>query len=53
VDTWITNPRSVPQSLGATFHRAAPAATSIARAVAPALRSGSQFLRTPLLPPEY
>ena len=37
--------------LASTFHRSAAAATSISRAAAPALRSGSQCARTVVEPP--
>ena len=48
---WMTMPFSVRQSAGSVFHLSAAAATSIARAVAPALRIGSQCPRTEVDPP--
>ena len=47
----MTTPADVVQSFGATFHVCAAAATSIARAVAPVLRSGSAMWRMLVLPP--
>ena len=46
--TWLFSVRSVAAS---SFHCAAAAATSISRAAAPALRSGSQNPRIVALPP--
>jgi hypothetical protein len=48
---WITIPFPVVQEAGSTFHPAAAAETSISRAAAPALRSGSQDWRTEDDPP--
>ncbi len=48
---WVTTPFSVRQSAGFAFQAAAAAATSIARAVAPAVRSCCQAPRTLELPP--
>src|SRR2546427_5508224 len=51
VGTWITAPRSARHVARSTFHVCAAAVTSMSRAVAPALRSGSHELRIALLPP--
>ncbi len=48
---WTTEPFSARQDPGSTPHRAAAAPTSISRAAAPALRSGSQDCRTLDEPP--
>ena len=45
---WVTLPFAALQLAGATFHRWAAAATSIARAAAPPLRKGVQKARTEL-----
>ena len=52
VPSWSTKPFSARQLAGSsTFHVSAAAATSMARAVAPALRSCSNDVLTLVLPP--
>ena len=48
---WTTKPGSVPHVAGSTFHCAAAAASSIARAAAPALRTRSHSVHVLVLPP--
>jgi hypothetical protein len=48
---WLSTPRSTTISAAGTFHSAAAAATSMARAVAPAWRSCIQEFAIALLPP--
>jgi hypothetical protein len=49
--SWITTPLSARQAAASTCHSAAAADTSMARAVAPARRIGSQDARTAVDPP--
>ena len=51
VGPWMTTPPVARQELASTFHVCAAAATSSARAPAPARRSGSQLPRTDVEPP--